>query len=767
MKYIYKLYFTLLFFIPFMPHFDRIQILGPHYLYLSILNGLYLLFLLFEKGNTISFGKEEKNLFKILFLFLLISIFSFFNAFNIQESIIDLSRFVNIFTSIIISIFISKKIKSTTNFLISLLIIFLSVEVIYVFKIFTDVYDFNFPPGRLRDFQGFAYNQNVTAFSIAVKIPILIYLILKKTTKKIIALGFLLLLSLSSFILYVIASRGAILALFMVLFILLIYFIYDLFKSKKINYRILSIFILVGLSIFFHDLLYQNSEEFNLTERVSSVTNPNDSSIDYRLNMYRAAGELLLENPFLGVGIGNYKLKSTQALNDYIEGYIVPYHAHNDFIHIFSETGIFGGLLYLMFIFFPVYLLIKKPYVTKNFSQENKIFSLFLLLSLGVYILDASLNFPRERAYSQLNFLILFTIVIVSFSDKEEFKKNLNPSIFVILILSICSIFVNYFVDKSLKEQSPMHIDYNTNFQDLTLSISDIKDIQISFPNITSTTIPIKFMKAMYYLRYDSLAKAKSLIKLGKNPNPYLGIGDNLLSRIYLKEKKYDSAVFYGKRSMEKLPNDTNITFYQMALERIYDDNLDAREESKRVFELSRKINEETIWANYLITFSLSKLKKGEKYDQYERELVKEAVEKFPSNKLIRLSKKVVLEGKEVISIANNFDELAQREYELKKYNNSINYWEKAIEILPSESAYYFNIIQSLLLNENKKQAIDYINRFKSLNLNFNDNGRIEFLQATLDIKLGKNSRACLSLEESIKKGFNPSVKLAASIKCF
>jgi len=765
MKHIYRLYFILLFLIPFIPHFDRIQILGPQYLFLSILNCFYLVFLLTDKANLISLGKEEKSLFKILFLFLLISFFSFFKAFNIAESIIDLSRLVIVFTSIIISIFISNKIKSISNFLISLIIIFLSIEVIYVFKIFIEVYDFNFPPGRLRDFQGFAYNQNVTAFSIAVKIPILIYLALNKSINKITFLGLLSILSLSSFVLYVIASRGAILAFFVVLFILLFYSIINLFKKKKINYRILSIFIFIGLSIFLHDLLYTNSKEFNLTERVSSVTNSNDSSIDYRLNMYRSAGQLLSENPFLGIGIGNYKIKSIQKLNNYIEGYIVPYHAHNDFIHIFSETGILGGLLYLMFIFFPAYLIIKKLYSTKDLSDENIKLSLFLLLSIGVYILDASLNFPRERLYSQVNFLTLFTIVIVSFSDKGQFIKNFKPSIFGILILSICSIFVSYKVDKSLKEQSPIHIDYNTNFQDLTLSISDIKDTQISFPNLSSTTIPLKFLKAMYYLRYDSLSKAKSLIKTGKNPNPYLGIGDNLLSRIYISEKKYDSAIFYGKRSMEKLPNDTNISFYQMALERVYDKSLDVREESRRVFEVSRKINEETIWANYLITFSLSKLKKGENYTQYERDLVKEGVEKFPSNKLIRLSKKVVLEGREVISIANNFDELAKREFELKNYNNSIDYWKKAIEILPSESSYYFNTIQALLLNENEKQAKNYLKRVKSLN--YSDNGRIEFLQASIDLKLGKTSRACNSLQESIKKGFNRSIKLAASIKCF
>jgi len=127
MKHIYRLYFILLFLIPFIPHFDRIQILGPQYLFLSILNCFYLVFLLTDKANLISLGKEEKSLFKILFLFLLISFFSFFKAFNIAESIIDLSRLVIVFTSIIISIFISNKIKSISNFLISLIIIFLSI----------------------------------------------------------------------------------------------------------------------------------------------------------------------------------------------------------------------------------------------------------------------------------------------------------------------------------------------------------------------------------------------------------------------------------------------------------------------------------------------------------------------------------------------------------------------------------------------------------------------------------------------------------------
>ena len=84
-----------------------------------------------------------------------------------------------------------------------------------------------------------------------------------------------------------------------------------------------------------------------------------------------------------------------------------------------------------------------------------------------------------------------------------------------------------------------------------------------------------------------------------------------------------------------------------------------------------------------LITFSLVNLKK-EKYDQYERELVKEGVEKFPSNNWLSKSHP----RRKGSTIANNFDELAQKEFDLKNIIIQLIIG-KAIEILPSESAYY------------------------------------------------------------------------------
>ena len=54
-----------------------------------------------------------------------------------------------------------------------------------------------------------------------------------------------------------------------------------------------------------------------------------------------------MKNPIFGSGLGNWKIASIGEGKEHISGYTVPYHAHNDFIHVFTETGIPGGLVYI------------------------------------------------------------------------------------------------------------------------------------------------------------------------------------------------------------------------------------------------------------------------------------------------------------------------------------------------------------------------------------------------------------------------------------
>ena len=100
-----------------------------------------------------------------------------------------------------------------------------------------------------------------------------------------------------------------------------------------------------------------------------------------------------------------------------MDEYTVPKHAHNDFIHLMAETGILGGLFYLLFFVSPFYFIVKKY---SSFSTREKELSIFLSLSLIFIGIDAFFNFPRVRPYSLIN---LFWVMAFIYTLKA-YKTN-------------------------------------------------------------------------------------------------------------------------------------------------------------------------------------------------------------------------------------------------------------------------------------------------------------------------------------------------------
>ena len=76
-----------------------------------------------------------------------------------------------------------------------------------------------------------------------------------------------------------------------------------------------------------------------------------DGSIGKRMRYYEDVFNHFISNPIIGVGIGNWKISSIFYDREDIDGYIVPYHAHSDFIQLGAELGIIGFILYLGILF--------------------------------------------------------------------------------------------------------------------------------------------------------------------------------------------------------------------------------------------------------------------------------------------------------------------------------------------------------------------------------------------------------------------------------
>ena len=96
--------------------------------------------------------------------------------------------------------------------------------------------------------------------------------------------------------------------------------------------------------------------------------------------------------------------------------------------------------------------------------------------------------------------------------------------------------------------------DFNNEKYDTPYEIYAEK-LDANYPNINLKSIPMKMMKARYYINNDSISKAKSLLFGSIKANPYLKGPELLLADIYFNEKKYDSSLHFAKDAFYNLPN--------------------------------------------------------------------------------------------------------------------------------------------------------------------------------------------------------------------
>lgn len=389
------------------------------FLVLAGINIVAFIFLIrtFSFTETINSFKKTKP---IIFYsgFIILSAVSIIVADNQVESIIVFSQYLTFFFALLLIYTLSKQSKiKFINLLINFSIISIFIESTYILLIFFDNIIIN-GESFVRDniYKGFTANINISAFSLTAKSPAVFYYIYK--SKRLINKylgGILIFMSVSC--LWILLSRGAFLAYAFIIILMIIYSI-----LKRLNKYIISSSILI-LPIIISYLIFSNlivrGDDNLINQRVSSIqVDRQDDSIDQRLRFYDAAIESIKENPLIGIGIGNWKIKSMKYDAKYTTAYRVPFHAHNDFLQVASESGILASLFFILFILYPFYVFVR--YKVYN-NVDFKYFSILLMIT--VYTIDTLLNFPIARPISHM-FLVFISIALMFLANKYE-KNNI------------------------------------------------------------------------------------------------------------------------------------------------------------------------------------------------------------------------------------------------------------------------------------------------------------------------------------------------------
>ena len=735
----------------FIPNLSAVDKIAPQWIFITILNGLGLIVLAYnQKFFSSSIKFTLRSHMSLTYIgFIIWASLSYFYAINPTEVIVNITRQVNVLLMYLLMGIFLFSINNKIRFICWVIVAILCIEayaVIIEAKSMIDLTGF-ISSGSLK---GVTANRNITAFSLAIKIPFILFLFhqIKKRAfiGLLIILTFLVLVCLS-----MIQSRASFLGVGLILagYSALNTFLY--LREKKIIYLVrISYFIFPLVLAISLNQIYFSSKGADAVSRAATISfSTNDGSVNQRLRYYEDVVTHLKSNPILGVGLGNWKLKSIEYDAEDIQGYVVPYHAHSDFIQLGAELGIFGFLLYLSIFLFAFYYTFKLIFHS-DISKDEKTFIFLLFLALGVYTVDANLNFPIARPQVLVVWATIMSLIMGYHEKNKAYFKNENKKtklnkLFITtgVLIVLPSLYVTNQVYKSLKGQMFLLQDFNTNKYNLALNKVD--NIVPDIPNITVTTIPINSVKARYYFNAKKYKKALSLIEEGTKANPYLYYSEILKSQIFEEQGRMDSAKVYAKLAFFGLPNNDLHSSRYLNLLSLTKDEKGLNEAFISLTKKNKKIN----WKNYLIIASAL----SEKKDKKLIERAKKATEIFPSDNDIKNLYIQISIGKEAFnqSIANSRKGLEY--FDKGDYLNASLKFEEAIKNNPLDYAHYENAATSNYLAGNLQKALQQINwvidKLNPLN------GKCEYIKALIFIKMNDPIGACPLLEISRDSGFN------------
>ena len=732
----------------FVPNIEAVDKIAPQWLYLSILNLFCGLFLFMNrksfKDRVVAVLTSYMSLTYIGFV--LWAALSYFYAINPTEVLVNIVRHFNTLFMFLHLGILLYNIKDKNRLLSLAIMAILSIEVYAVLEQALEMYKAGgINPGQLK---GVTANRNITAFSIAIKIPYVLYLILR-TPKVWIKIAYAFLILMCLFSLSMIQSRASFVAAALIAVLLLLWTGFNYLKTRSIKEFSLNLFYLLPLilALVLNQILISDKGADALSRAATISVSTNDGSVNQRLRYYEDVLTHITNNPFLGVGIGNWKLTSIDYDKEDITGYIVPYHAHSDFIQLGAELGFVGFFLYLGVFLFAAYFAFVILFKS-DLDADNKWFVFLLITALGVYFVDANLNFPIARPQVLAPWALTMALITYYFHQATKTKnstKNVKALTFfplVGILLMTFSVGITYTTYQSLKGQLFLLKDFNNNQYSVTLD--KIDHITPDLPNITVTTIPMKSIKARYYFNAKKYDKALALLNEGIPANPYLFFSENLKAQIYLQQGKIDSAHVNARKAFYGLPkNGLHASIYAQTLQIKRDP-----EETLKVFEVLSKKSGAIIWKNFLIVLS-QMLPTGDlDFVKYATK----AVELFPDDKEIFSLKKLAVVGQQKINEAAAISQLGLNYFNEKKYVEAALEFEKALKIDLLEYAHCENAASAFYMAGDYDKAMIYSDRVIN---EFNPKtGKSEYINALVHINIGGLKRACELLQQAINLGY-------------
>ncbi len=408
---------------------------------------------------------------------------------------------------------------------------------------------------------GFYGNKNIFAVALLFKLPFLYYAFLRY--KGLIKWYAFALIFFIAFCLVILSTRSCFIGLGMQLAVLTAYGLYSFAVKHKSKRELLRFALPIALAIagFFagnsfieynynHYAKKNVKNNYSVEARFSSIAEGNSKG---RLLIWKNTAEIIKQKPISGYGVGNHKLAIMKVECAKKHDYIVSDHAHNDFLEMFSELGVFGLLLYILTYLTAAIMTLKQLFD----SRSNEIYRLRAMAGGGLiltYMNDAIFNFPLERADCQIYLAIGIAILIsnhikLSRMQTNEIKKPLFVSL-IVLVVPVFLLETTHCYSSIMQKQRILQHNGNKS---IGLSAKQWDRRTPKFPNIDESTHPRAVNIAERYASEKKYREAIDILLADKS-NPYYSLRECRLASYYNNMDKADSAAYWAERCIAMKP---------------------------------------------------------------------------------------------------------------------------------------------------------------------------------------------------------------------
>jgi len=331
---------------------------------------------------------------------------------------------------------------------------------------------------------------------------------------------------------------------------------------------------------------------------------------------------------------------------------------------------------------------------------------------------------------------------------------KIKITFYFFLILLFVGAYINFNVFNSYIAQRKILSNFNSNKYE-EIVFEKFKRINLNFPNLNVTAMPMKELLARYYHIFGDSQKALSLLNNGKSANPNWHLNEYFKSIIFYDLKVKDSATHFAREAFYKLPG--NIAHYEMYMKTLRRNN--NVNELIKAFKYARKKRPFHYKAFLANTYGLD-------YDFQSKIFIDSIVKisRYFNDDEIQNLVDFHLYGKENSLEAFKNLKIADNYFKEKNHVESIKYYQKAINLNPDILSAYENIlVQKLIIKNVTQQDVDLSNKLIELREKYNSlTGKEYFVKANLLFELDKvvNKKSiCDLIQLSVNLGYKPSLK--------